>query len=72
MLNTDYQTVILKVNSPLEQFEVTNLLGINSPFFGFFHINLTNLALYSILVLAIILSIHYLSNNENKLVLSKW
>ena len=72
MLNTDYQTVILKVNSPLEQFEVTNLLGINSPFFGFFHINLTNLALYSILVLAIILSIHYLSNNENKLVPSKW
>ena len=43
MLNTDYQTIVLKINSPLEQFEVTNLLGINSPFFGFFHLNLINL-----------------------------
>ena len=72
MLNTDYQTIVLKINSPLEQFEVTNLLGINSPFFGFFHLNLTNLALYSILVLVIIISIHYFGNNENKLVPSKW
>ena len=68
----DNQTIVLKINSPLEQFEVTNLLGINSPFFGFFHLNLTNLALYSILILAIIISIHYLGNNENKLVPSKW
>lgn len=72
MLITDCHTVVLKINSPLEQFEVTNLLGINSPFLGFFHLNLTNLALYSILVLAIIISIHYLGNNENKLVPSKW
>ena len=72
MLQPDYQAVVLKINSPLDQFEVTNLLGIESPLFGFFHLNLTNLALYSILVLAIIISIHYLGNNENKLVPSKW
>ena len=72
MLLTECHTVALKINSPLEQFEVVNLFGVNSPFFGFFHINLTNLALYSILVLAIIISIHYLGNNENKLVPSKW
>ena len=62
----------LIINSPLEQFEVTNLLGLNAPIFGYLYINLTNLALYSMLVLAIIISIHYFGNNENKLVPSNW
>ena len=60
------------INSPLEQFEVTNLIGLNAPIFGYLHLNLTNLALYSILVLLIIISLHYLGNNDNKLVPSKW
>ena len=55
MLISDNQTIVLIINSPLEQFEVTNLLGLNSPFFGYFHLNLTNLALYSILVFSIII-----------------
>ena len=52
---TNLNTLI--INSPLEQFEVTNLLGFNAPLFGYFHLNLTNLSLYSILVLFIIISI---------------
>ena len=39
------------VNSPLEQFEVTNLIGINAPILGYLNITLTNLGLYSILIL---------------------
>ena len=62
----------LTINSPLEQFEVTNLLGLNAPIFGYLHLNLTNLALYSILVLIIIISLHYFGNNDNKLVQSNW
>ena len=66
------KSVQLTINSPLEQFEVTNLIGLNAPIFGYLHLNLTNLALYAILVLLIIISLHYLGNNDNKLVPSKW
>lgn len=60
------------INSPLEQFEVTSLLGFNAPIFGYLNLTLTNLALYSILVISIIVAIHYLGNNESKLIPSKW
>ena len=60
------------VNSPLEQFEVTNLIGINAPILGYLNLTLTNLGLYSILVLFLIVGIHYAGNNEIKLVPSKW
>jgi len=64
--------IIIFINSPLEQFEVSSLLSFNAPILGYLNISLTNLALYSILVLTLIISIHYMSNNENKLVPSKW
>ena len=60
------------INSPLEQFEVTNLIGINAPILGYLNITLTNLGLYSLLVLFLIVGIHYAGNNEVKLVPSKW
>ena len=63
---------LLLINSPLEQFEVTSLIGLSAPLLGFLNITLTNLALYSIIVLSLIISIHYMSNNENKIVPSKW
>jgi F-type H+-transporting ATPase subunit a len=62
----------LLINSPLEQFEVTSLLGINAPIFGYMNLTLTNLALYSILVLFIVLNLHYAGNNDNKLLSSRW
>ena len=67
--------IILQQNliaSPLEQFEVTNLIGINAPILGYLNITLTNLGLYSLLVLFLIIGIHYAGNNEVKLVPSKW
>jgi F-type H+-transporting ATPase subunit a len=63
---------ILFVNSPLEQFEVTNLIGINAPILGYLNITLSNLGLYSIIILLLIVGIHYAGNNEVKLVPSKW
>ena len=35
------------INSPLEQFEVTNLIGINAPILGYLNITLSNLGLCS-------------------------
>ena len=65
-------TINTFINSPLEQFEVSSLLSFNAPILGYLNISLTNLALYSIIVLSLILSIHFMSNNENKIVPSKW
>ena len=60
------------VNSPLEQFEITSLIGLNAPLFGYINFTLTNLALYSIIILFIIVGLHFLGNNNTKLVQSKW
>lgn len=65
-------SISMFINSPLEQFEVTNLLGISAPVFGYLNLSLTNLALYSILVLFLILSLHYFGNNDTKIISSKW
>ena len=59
------------INSPLEQFEVLNLISISAPIFGYLNISLTNLGLYSIIVLTLIVSMHILWNNNSKLVPSK-
>ncbi len=61
------QSLTLIVNSPLEQFEVSSLISFIAPMFGYINITLSNLGLYSILILFIILSLHIISNNENKI-----
>ena len=58
--------------SPLEQFEVTNILSIQFPIFGYLTLTITNLALYSIIVITVTLGLHLLGNNESKLIPSKW
>ncbi len=62
----------LTINSPLEQFEITSLITLQLPILGYFTITVTNLALYSLIVLSLIISIHYFSNNESRLVPSNW
>jgi F-type H+-transporting ATPase subunit a len=58
--------------SPLSQFEVVNLIGMNAPVLGHLHINLTNLSLYSSFILFIILGLHFYGNNDSKLIPSNW
>ena len=60
------------INSPLEQFEVTSLIGLNAPIFGYFNLTLTNLALYCFLILFLVIGLHVVANNNAKLVPSKW
>jgi len=66
------QSYNLIINSPLEQFEVSSLISVIAPIFGYINITLSNLGLYSILILFVILSLHVISNNENKILPSKW
>ena len=62
----------LFIFSPLSQFEVTNLIGVNAPILGNLHLNLTNLSLYSIFVLITILGLHLYANNDNKIIPNNW
>jgi len=62
----------INLYSPLDQFEVTSLLGFNSELLGIFNLSLTNFGLYILFTLAIVISIHYLGNNEFNLVPNKW
>jgi len=71
LTNSNFSNYII-INSPLEQFEVSSLLGLNAPILGYLNISLTNLALYSMLVLFIIVMLHYMANNDSKLVPSRW
>jgi F-type H+-transporting ATPase subunit a len=71
-INSNINQSNLFINSPLEQFEVTSLLGLNAPIFGYLNLTLTNLALYSSLILFLIVGLHYMGNNDTKLLPSKW
>ena len=54
------KNINLFINSPLEQFEVLNLISINAPLFGYLNISVTNLGFYSILVVTLIVIIQYM------------
>jgi F-type H+-transporting ATPase subunit a len=56
------------INSPLEQFEVTSFININAPLLGYFNIALTNLGLYTLLTLVLVIGLHTLGNNNTKLI----
>jgi F-type H+-transporting ATPase subunit a len=58
----------LFIYSPLEQFDVVDLISLNAPIFDYFNISLTNFALYSLITLFLILALHLYADNENKLI----
>ena len=67
-----YSSFNLVISSPLEQFEVVNLINLSAPIFGHSHLALTNLALYSLIVTFLVVGLHLVGNNEGKLVPSLW
>ncbi len=74
MLNNLY----IVTSSPLEQFETTNFISFTAPILGDFVISLTNVGLYSIIVLALGIGYHALAANTQpgnegvSIVPSKW
>lgn len=62
--------------SPLEQFEVTNLISLNAPILGYLNFSFSNLALYSLIVLFLVISLHLAFKgtglNNTKLIPSQW
>ena len=59
-------------SSPLEQFEVTSFVALNSPLLGGVNFSLTNLGFYSLVVLILSVGVHVLASNDRRLVPSRW
>jgi F-type H+-transporting ATPase subunit a len=57
-----------EILSPLDQFEVRDLLSLDAPIFGNLHISITNIGFYLTLGVVFILILNLLSTNYNKLV----
>lgn len=64
MSNNTYLHII----SPLEQFEIRNLLSLNAPIFGNLHLSITNIGLYLTIGAFSILTLNFLATNYNKVV----
>lgn len=60
------------VLSPLDQFEVRNLLSLDAPILGNLSISLTNIGLYLTIGGYLILMVSLLSTNNNKIVPNAW
>lgn len=58
--------------SPLEQFEVVPFISFNAPILGSFVVSLTNLTLYSLITVGLLISVHVVANNQYRLVPSRW
>jgi F-type H+-transporting ATPase subunit a len=56
------------VLSPLDQFEIRDLVSINLGIINNYHISLTNIGLYLTISMLIILGINILTTNYNRLV----
>ncbi len=63
---------ITEIVSPLEQFEIRNLLSIDAPVMGNLHISLTNIGLYLTISLFLIIMLNVLAINDNKIISNNW
>jgi hypothetical protein len=56
------------VASPLDQFEIRNLLSLNAPILGNINIAITNIGLYLTIGVLIIVLLNVITTNYNKVV----
>jgi F-type H+-transporting ATPase subunit a len=57
-----------EICSPLDQFEIRNLVSLNGPVIGNVQVSVTNIGLYLTIATIIIVSLNLLSTNYNKIV----
>jgi F-type H+-transporting ATPase subunit a len=60
--------VYTEIPSPLDQFEIRNLLSLDAPILGNMHISITNIGLYLTIGTFLVLVLNILATNYNKLV----
>lgn len=64
MSHFNYSTI----TSPLDQFEIRNLLSLDAPILANLHISLTNIGLYLTVAAFIVITLNLLATNYNKVV----
>ena len=62
------ENLSLKAISPLDQFEIRDLLSLDTGIFGNYHISITNIGFYLVIGAFLIFSLSFLTTNFNKLV----
>jgi F-type H+-transporting ATPase subunit a len=60
------------ITTPLDQFEIRDLISIGMPILGDIYISLTNISFYLIISFLILLNFNLISNNFNRLVSNSW
>ena len=56
------------ITTPLDQFEIRNLLSLDAPILGNLHISLTNIGLFLTIGTIFILGLNLLATNYNKVI----
>jgi F-type H+-transporting ATPase subunit a len=60
------------ISSPLDQFEIRDLLTIDAPVLANLHISITNIGLYLSIGALLAFTINNIANNNNKIVSNNW
>ena len=60
------------ITSPLDQFEIRNLLSLDAPILANLHLSITNIGLYLTIAASIVLTLNILANNYNKVIANSW
>jgi F-type H+-transporting ATPase subunit a len=61
-----------EIFSPLDQFEIRDLLSLDTGIFGNYHISITNIGFYLTIGAFLIFALSFLTTNFNKLVSNNW
>ena len=64
--------LFIEISSPLDQFEIRNLLSLDAPILANLHISLTNIGLYLTIGTFIALTLNLLATNDDKIVSNSW
>lgn len=63
-----FNSLYSEIASPLDQFEIRNLLSLNAPIIGNIQISVTNIGLYLTIGTILIVMLNFLATNYNKVV----
>lgn len=61
-----------EISSPLDQFEIRNLISLEAPIMGNLNLSLTNIGLYLVIGTLLVLSLNLLATNNNKVISNNW
>jgi F-type H+-transporting ATPase subunit a len=69
MSSSIFNSIII---SPLDQFEIRNLISLNAPILGNLSLSLTNIGLYLSIAAYLVFTVSVLSDNNNKIISNNW